>query len=293
MGLSRRDVSYFVVVAFHHESAGGDRVADRIKLHRQVDSRPAVVVEGKSDQRFVARVLSADQLVTFIAGTRAAVLQAAADVASLRLTSVACVVDRDFDDLVAVAESDGLPIVPYDNADLESMLWSTAAMDALIEELGSGDKLSAAGGAAALRSAVGEVLRPVSRLRRANAVNGWGLNFDDGLRLQRRVNLTTLRVRRQSLCDGLWRDDLGIDKAFLYAVAEEGADPLCPATGERLIRGKDALEVTGVALRRLFGNLKRAEASGTHLAECLRLCSSEIAVERTRWREGLRNRLGL
>lgn len=274
-------------------SVSTDRIADRIRLHRQVDSRPVIVVEGKSDQRFVGRVISADLIVTFIAGTRSAVIAAAADVAAMRLHRVACVVDRDFDDLVALAESAHLPIAPYDGADLEGMLWSTPALDDLIQELGSTDKLATFGGVETLRSAVDEALRPVCRLRRANALNGWGLNFDEHLALERRVNVRTLTLSRQSLCDSLWRDDLGIGKAVLYGTAQQGEDALCPSTGQNLIRGKDALAVAGVGLRRRIGNLGQRETTSARLAESLRLCTTASAVERTQWREKLRGLLGI
>src|SRR6266487_3311642 len=123
-----------------------DRLADRIRLHRQVDPRPIIVVEGPSDDRFCKRVISPDIAMIFIAGTRSAVIATAATVASYKLDQIACVVDRDFDDVVADAERAGLPIAAYDSADLEAMLIESPAFQDMLLELGSAEKLHTFGG---------------------------------------------------------------------------------------------------------------------------------------------------
>jgi hypothetical protein len=259
-----------------------DRIADRIKQARQVSSAPAVVVEGKGDRRFLSRLSALRDADVYIAGTRDRVLTTAHDVVQLSLSRVVCVVDRDFDDVVSQAEVDLAVLIAYDNADLEAMLWTSAALEALLEEVGSEEKLEAFGGTEALRDAVNSVLAPVCRLRRANALEGWGLPFD-AVDLASKIDLRTLSLSVQSLCDALWRPDLGVAKSQLYEVAADGSVPTCPHSGAELIRGKDAVAVTGVALRRLIGSLTHQQASGDRLEETLRLASSDAHVSTTRW----------
>lgn len=124
-----------------------DRLADRIRLHRQVDERFVVVVEGPSDRRLVERLIPSSSATVFIGNSRDHVLEAADDLRRFDLDRVACVVDRDFDGRVAATQAAGLPVVSYDGADLEDMLAHSPAMERMIGELGSENKLNSYGGA--------------------------------------------------------------------------------------------------------------------------------------------------
>ena len=260
-----------------------DRLADRIKLERQVRNRPIIVVEGKGDRRYISRIPALSGADVYIAHTRSRVLEAAADLRRLGISGVACVMDRDFDDVVASAELSELAIAAYDNSDLEAMLWASVALDDLLEEVGSEEKLQGFGGADSLRRRAYEVLAPVTRLRRANALGGWGVNFDS-VSLAAKIDTHTLSVSVQSLCDSLWSPDLPVEKAELYAAAADCRfDVTCPHTGLELVRGRDALAVTGAALRRLIGSLTHAQASTDRLEETLRLAGSQASAQSSSW----------
>ena len=268
-----------------------DRIADRIKLARQQDPRSAVIVEGPTDRLFLARILPEVALEVYVAGSRRDVLEAADDVVHLHIERVACVVDRDFDDEVSLAESRGLPVATYDNADLEAMLWFSTALDDLVQEVGSNEKLQAFGGVRALRRQTFEVLRPLSRLRRANSIYGWGLDFRN-LDLQGKLNLRTLALPEQPLCDALWHTELGLEKRLLYEATQASSNDLvCPQSGEVLVRGRDALAVVGVALRRIIGSLRSQQAATDRIEETLRLAANERHVASTYWLASLKGLL--
>jgi hypothetical protein len=269
-----------------------DRIADRIRLDRQSDRSPALVVEGKSDRTFVRRVLGEDVRV-YLGTTRSVVLDTAADVERLGLERVACVVDRDFDDEVRELEDAIGCLVPYDGSDLESMLWSSPTLDVLLEEVASHGKLASFGGSEALRSAATRVLEPLQRLRRASAVRGWGLNFDARLALARKISTRDLSVRVETLCDSLWHPELGVPKADLYAAAREFPLEPCPRSGLPLLRGRDALAVAGAALRRLLSSFTSAQSDVDRLEEMLRLAATPSTVSDTVWRNSIRSVLGL
>lgn len=270
-----------------------DRIADRIKLARQQDRRSVIVVEGSSDRLFVGRIFTDTTIEVYVAGTRSTVLDAARDIDRLHIDRAACVVDRDFDDLVGIAESQGLPIASYDNADLEAMLWCSLTLEDLVHEIGSEEKISQLGGVSALRRQTFEVLRPLSKLRRANALHGWGLSFED-LNLSAKLDLRTLTLGVQPLCDSVWHPELGVDKSVLYQTAEAHSEPLvCPQSGSELIRGRDALTVVGVALRRLIGNLTQQQAVTERLEETLRLAATEAHLSSTFWLSRVKTILNL
>lgn len=269
-----------------------DRLADRIRLHRQLDPRPTVVVEGTTDERFVDRVIPREASL-FSAGTRDEVIRAARDISAVGLDRVACVLDRDFDDALAAAESDAtLPLVPYDDADLEAMLWWTPILEDIVAEVGSREKLIRFGGIDTLRETSLATVQPLQRLRRASALHQWGLAFDR-LDLRRRINAKTLTLGTQSLCDALWHADLGIGKNDLYEAASDFPEAVCPTTGRQLVRGRDAIAVVGVALRRRVGNLSYAGAEAERIAEIMRLRASDGDLAGTAWRTRLRGILGL
>lgn len=260
-----------------------DFIADRIKLARQMDRRAVAVVEGHSDAGFLKRIATTWDLAIYVGSTRKIVIGAAEDCAKLNLTRVACIVDRDFDDIVADKEAQNLPIYAYDSADLESMIWHSATLDYLVEELGSREKLHRFGGVATLRKKTDEVLAPLSRLRRENALQGWGLPFDS-INLASKIDLHSLSISEQAICDALWSPALGVKKAELYRVAgDESITPRCPRTGLSMIRGRDALAVLGAGLRRLLGGFSAAQVAGDRLEEVARLAANERWIEATDW----------
>jgi len=270
-----------------------DRVADRIRLHQQGDPRPILLVEGGADTRFVTRLFGRRSISVFEGGTRSAVIDASREIHSWGLTGIACIVDRDLDDVVAIHEKSVACLVPYDDADLEGMLWNTESLESLLEELASNAKLVEFGGPDALRSQADSVLAPLTRLRAANAQNGWGLNFTE-LRLDRKINRTTLSLNVRSLCDALHRDDVDVCLADLVAVAENPSwSKHCPNTGRKLVRGKDALAVASVALRRLIGSRSLNEVTVDGLADRLRLAASPADTAGTHWRASITQLLGI
>ncbi|MGO9196857.1 MAG: hypothetical protein ACLQK4_06985 [Acidimicrobiales bacterium] len=268
-----------------------DDLVGRIRLHRQADARPIVVCEGPADLRFLNRVLDLESVALFLAGTRDAVLNAVAQLRDAGIDRLAGVVDRDFDDTVHVSEGIGLPIVCYDNADLEAMIWRSAALSDVLAELGNAEKLKSFGGVHRLRSTVEESLLPLQRLRRANALNGLGLPFDS-LKLNTKVDKQSLAIRAPSLCSALWHADCPRSVKELIELAETGDLARCPLTDEILVRGKDCLTVTGVALRSLVGGVSHALAQPDHLGDLSRLASSPATVASSMWRIRLHEVLG-
>ena len=269
-----------------------DILADRIRLHRQVDARPIIITEGVADQRFLQRVLPVGFATVFLAQTRDVALEATGQLARSRISRFACVVDRDFDDQVQEWESKALPIVAYDNADLEAMLWRSRALDDLLVEVGSSTKLATFGGIDRVRQTVEQALLPLQRLRRASAVGGLGLPFD-ALRLQARVSRQTLSIGIASICSALWTPECSLGVQELRDIAQSGSDPMCPVSGESLYRGKDCLAVLGVALRHLVGNLPHIAAKSERLEEAIRLAASAEIAASMSWYRRLTDQLGV
>lgn len=259
-----------------------DKLADRLRLHRQADSRPIIVVEGESDRRLLQGVLGRDTAPVFVGGCRSDVLSVAAAMVDMGVDRVVCLVDRDFDDTVQAGIDAGLPLVAYDGADLEDMLMGSPAAPRAIEELASDAKLMRYG-VDSLLERVRDQAQPLGRLRRANAQNSWGLVFDS-IDLRSKVDKSTLELDVLALCMALTAttaDRVSADE--LKVVASEGSSVACPRTGRRLLRGRDQLAFVGVALRKLVGTRPREQIDPEFLGAVLRAAANPDWLRASQW----------
>ncbi|MEV7231209.1 hypothetical protein AB0M79_29950 [Polymorphospora sp. NPDC051019] len=271
-----------------------DRVADRIRQHRQADTRPIIVVEGPSDYRFL-RAGFDEEYALFPANTRSIALEVTEQLTEWRLTNVACVVDRDFDGEVKDKEAVGVPVFAYENADLEAMLSHMDAFSVMISEIGSEKKIKGLGGPARLAELVSATAIPVARLRAANCQNGWGLAFDE-VDLASKIALNDLTFNLRGYCTALRQKSPDSPPlATLIAVAE-GLDPTviessCPRHSSPYYRGRDFLAVLGVALRQQAGSCQKAATDPEHLAGILRATGCK-AIKGSSWGKDLQRFMG-
>ncbi|GAA1797166.1 DUF4435 domain-containing protein [Planosporangium flavigriseum] len=271
-----------------------DRPADRIRQHRQADFRPLLVVEGPSDARLMVAAFEG-KYVPFPVGNRGIALETARQLHAWRTKQFMCVVDRDFDDEVARAEAEGIPIHAYENADLEAMLCATDALRRIIAEFGSQEKIASFGGMRAVLQSLYKIVVPVARLRAANQQKQWGLAFDK-VDLAEKIDAKTLELRVRSYCAAL-SATVGNNpgQSALVSVAE-GPDksvrlPVCPRGASPYYRGRDLLAALGVALRRQIGSCAKAATETEHLAAILRVASCPLIIKST-WGEDLEESLG-
>lgn len=262
-----------------------DRVADRIRQHRQADTRPVVVVEGPTDARFL-RAGFDDKYVVFPCGTRSTALDATAQLVAWGIEGAACVVDRDFDSVVTEREAEGLPVFAYENADLEAMISQTDAFHLMVLEIGSEKKIKDAGGPRALVRTVQEIVVSVARLRAANCRNGWGLAFDQ-VDLSSKVSLRSLSFNLSGYCAALRQATQDSPPLGTLISVADGTTPIrpepsCPRRSSPYYRGRDFLAAAGVGLRHQFGSCQKAATDPEHLAGVLRAIASK-SVRDSEW----------
>ncbi|WP_329273869.1 DUF4435 domain-containing protein [Streptomyces sp. NBC_01451] len=256
-----------------------DRLADRIRLHRQGDRRQVAIVEGQSDERILKRAFDDAEVMYFQAGTRKVALDAAVQLADWKQEYFICVVDRDFDDEVADLHERYPTLHPYENADLEAMLVVSKVGADLIAEFGSVQKIAARGGISGILGKLYEMLDPVTRLRRANAENGWGISFDD-VDLAGKIEKRHMILRLQPYCAALSATSHGSPgQAVLYdyamGVKSVGKYPACPRGSQPYFRGRDFLVLLGAALSGYCGSRKPQSVDFEGLAASLRLAGAE------------------
>lgn len=262
-----------------------DCLADRIRLHRQGDSRPVIITEGPTDVRLLSRAFHEKDLAFFPAGTRSLALTAARQLEEWGLQKFSCVVDRDFDHDVIAAEQDIPAIHAYENADMEAMLAvSKAGLDLLLE-LGSQEKLQALGGESKVIDRLFEILAPITLLRRANFENRWGLAFDQ-VDLAGKIDKKNMTLKIRPYCTALVEKtetapDVSTLVDYASGVRELCLEPTCPRGSRPYFRGRDFLAVLGVALCGFCGSKRSQSVTSDNLEGALRLAGAyELRISR-------------
>ncbi|MFF1475641.1 hypothetical protein [Streptomyces mirabilis] len=244
-----------------------------------------VIVEGPTDVRVLSRAFHDQDIAYFPASTRSLALEAAKQLAGWNQKSLACVVDRDFDYNVEEAERDVPSIHPYENADMEAMLSVSQAGVDLLLELGSTEKIEKLGGVKVIVRRLLEMLEPITRLRRANAENGWGLAFDQ-VDLGSKIDKKSMSLKLRPYCVALVeKSDSSPNASVLveYAsgIRQLSSEPKCPRGSKPYFRGRDFLTILGVALCGFCGSKRSQSVLLDNLEGALRLAGAyEIRVSR-------------
>jgi hypothetical protein len=236
-------------------------------MARQSDKRGVLVVEGESDKRFYARI-SDRRWQIYSAGTRKNVPPVVGESQQLGVDRIAGLIDRDFDNYFESLSATGLPVFSYTEADLEACLVRTSWFEDLMSEYGSPAKISEQGGIPRLREQIYEAARIVGNLRRANAKFGWGIRFEE-LKIAKKIDKATLTLSIEPLI-----------AAAKSHITDPDNKPRCTVetvrsviSGDVEFRGRDALLIAIVALRRLYGSCTIKEDQVEVLAKALRLAA--------------------
>lgn len=243
-----------------------DDLLARLRLDHTARENGALIVEGPTDRRALSCALDIDRRRIFQAAGRPNVLRCARQIAERPLAGVVCVADRDFDE----SESNWPGVtwmVFFDHADLESMIAQSPALDRFLEEWAAPGKLAEYGGPNAVRARVLETLRPLSAARAENFRRQLGISFSD-LHLPDVIGKDgALRiiglVARLASASTAERTEI---EAAMSADA-----PMCPHTGVALARGRDALALVGVLLRKQIGTLNMHQTRTDFVERSLRL----------------------
>lgn len=254
-----------------------DRIEDRLRQHRQVDSRALVIVEGPGDDLVLRQHLP--DVAIFSADGKRNVLRAMEAMGSWNIRGVRGVIDADFDE----ADNDQADdrVIFYEKRDLEGMLISLGVLSSLLEHQGSTVKLTDLGGAKALSEQLVETAMIVARIRAANYRHKWGINFDQ-------VDISS-KADRRSLNLDLRRYVSALIQTCAASVSSAEVEAVATAGNldGRGPRGRDVLALAGLALRHKAGSLPAA-ATKVELLERQLRSSAAFALDRSEWMAALR-----
>ena len=247
-------------------------LANSIRLSRAVDKRSVLVVEGSGDKKLYERFLADNQCKVVIAWGKPNVFTVIDLLSNPKFEGVLGIVDSDFDRIISARpQNTGSNIVHCDYHDLETMMIRSSALDVILRELGSLDKLFRL--SSPPRDLLLKAALPIGALRLASIQLKINLKFE-GLNMSKFIDSNTLVTDLGNLVDTVvkhsQRHDLSKVKLVksLETILSSNHDPW------ELCAGDDLVDVLGLGLRRKFATRKAIDVTSDKLSTSLRMAFS-------------------
>jgi hypothetical protein len=252
----------------------GDRDANQIRLRRSTFFGTFLLVEGSSDKVFYERFVDkiACQVVVMAGKTRVIIVLDILDRSSF--DGVLAIVDADFDRLEnSVNESINLLLT--DTHDLETMLIDSPALDKVVAEFGSEEKIAKL--KLDVRTSLVEAGISIGYLRWISQCDGLNLTFSD-LKFSKFIDDKTLQtnelnliqeVKNKSQAFSLKTEDL---QQRIATEKNKGFNPW------QVCCGHDLVEILALGLRETIGTMS---VDSDSLERSLRLAYEEVYFRKT------------
>lgn len=242
-------------------------LANEIRLKRSQHRGAFLIVEGRDDRLFSERFFLKEMCKIIVADSKAIVCDVVRILDDDGFLGHLGVVDSDFDRIEGRPPM-SLNLVFPDEHDLECMLLRSSALEALLIEFGSREKLERFG--CDVRGALLEAAYPIGCLRLHSERSGLNLKFQ-GLTYINCVDQDTMRIDRDLLIREVknrsQRPDLaeGVLNEAIHTIEVENHDAW------EICVGSDLLGVLSVGLRRAIGTNSSTIILQEHLRQSLRL----------------------
>jgi hypothetical protein len=242
------------------------------------------LVEGNSDKKFYTRFVD-DTCEIVVAHGKEQVIAVMSLLDSGNFTGAVAIVDADFDPL-----EDSQPtsehIFQTDTHDLETMLIQSPALDKLLREYGSEDKLKDKD----VRSILLACGKPLGYLRWVSLRESCNLKFEE-LKYDKILDKETLVIDdTQRLVQTLYDRTPAKDRTCTPATIHTAMQELQSDTHDPwyVSCGHDLVCILSVGLRELFGSCKAQDVIPENLGKSLRLAYEAAYFVATRLYQSLR-----
>jgi hypothetical protein len=240
-----------------------------------------LVVEGRDDRLFCERFLDRGACKVVVAEDKGKVTDVIHLLEEARFAGVLGLVDADFDRIEQRAPESPNVLVG-ESHDLEGMLLNSSALDALLVEFGSRDKIDRFG--RDVRETLLSNAFPIGCLRLHSKRARRDLRFD-GLDYSSCVDRDTLRIDRHRLVQEIknrsQRQDID-DSSLERGLSEVEGEHL---EAYEVCVGEDLLGLLSLGLRHALGTNDSTRVGRPELLQALRLAYSDAEFARS----GLRN----
>ena len=247
-------------------------LANTIRLSRDVDKRSVLVVEGSDDCKLYGRFVANLQCKVFPVSGKENVIAVIDLLSNSQFEGVLGIVDADFDRIIhGQLENTNPNIVQGDYHDIETMMIHSSALDVVMQEFGSPDKLSRL--SSSPRDLLLRAALPIGALRLTSARLGLNLRFD-GLNLEKCMDTNTFVADLEALVVTVLqrsqRQDLSVEELVISVntLLNSRHDPL------ELCVGDDLVDALRLGFRQQFASKKATEVANERLKESLRMAFS-------------------
>lgn len=260
-------------------------IANEIRLKRSQHRGAFLLVEGRDDRLFCERFVDSSGCKIVVGEGKESICDVLAILDEYHFTGALGLVDSDFDRIEGRVHGSPNLLSP-DLHDLECMLLRSKALDMLIIELGSREKLQRFG--RDVRDTLLMAAFPIGCLRLHSKQAGLNLKFD-GLNYACCIDQNSLSVDPAALVEEVknrsQRQDIPLDALTdaISMIEAEGHDPW------ELCSGADLLGIFSVGLRRALGTNSTTDVSHDQLRRELRLAYSEQEFAASGLKQSLRD----
>ena len=246
-------------------------IATAIRMKRSQHAGPFLVVEGRDDRLLLEQLTRQGACRYVVAESKGKVCEVMGILDQEQFGGVLGVIDADFDRVLG--QEIGSPnIVRPQYHDLETMLMCSPALNRVLSELGSEEKVEGFGQDVA--EGLLQRAMPAACLRLYSQRAGLALKFD-GLHYSAWVDPKSFEASEDKLAKEVrnrsqrWDSSEEALLAGIKEVATEGLDP------REMCCGADLIEILSVGLRSVLGTNDASKVNGEVLRRSLRLAYSE------------------
>jgi hypothetical protein len=256
--------------------------ANEIRMLRSASQDAFLIVEGTSDVKLYKQVVDTEhcQLVTPVKGEdgqRTKAIELLKILQQPLLPGVIAIVDKDFDEL-----NGALPDLPNlfftDTHDLETLLLKSPALEKLLGELGSQEKL------AKFRRDVRAVLLgagcAIGYLLWVSLQEGLHLKFE-GIDFQKFINEETLTIDETQLIEEVKRKSQKLSLKTPDLQKQLAAKRAPTHDLWQVCRGHDLISILSVGLRKAIGTKPQKDVTVEILERSLRMCYEQVYFQAT------------
>ncbi len=261
-----------------------ERIANKVRMLRSDPNwkpRSILLVEGSSDSTFYTHLIDTTRCHVEVANGKQQALAVLRILEEDSVQGVLAIVDADFDVLEgSIPESSNVLLT--DTHDLETLLIRSPALDKLLGEYGSSEKLTDKD----VRLILLEGGKPIGYLRWISLRENAALKFEDldfgnfldrrELRVDERRLVQVLKSRSQS---PYTEEQL---HTFLQTLRQNTHDPWYVCCGH------DLIEILSVGLRSTFGSWRATEVAPKLLEKGLRLAYEPSFFQQTELYQAIR-----
>jgi hypothetical protein len=258
----------------------GDADANQIRMRRSAFTGVFLLVEGSLDkvfyERFVDKLICQMVVISGKPSSKERVIAVLGILEKSNFLGVLGIVDADFDRLSASAHHSP-NLLRTDTHDLETMIINSPALDKVLAELGSIEKISKF---ISVRDTLVEAGISIGYLRWISQCDGLNLTFND-LKFSRFIDEQNLQIDELRLVQEVKNksQNSSLDSKNIQqqlTIKKSGSHDCW-----QVCCGHDLVEIMSLGLRKAIGTMKPSDVGSDGLERFLRVAYEEVYFQQT------------